>query len=101
MSVMWQQEPECTQRLQRWLSSEQWSKLQVAPEESASQQWAHSLVEFYEGVLRCGEVLPSRGSLGQGMRQPSISPDVYANILKGACKFPSILYILRDGQPLC
>lgn len=74
---------------------------QVAPGDGASQQWAHSLVQFYEGVLRSGEVLPSRGSLGQGMRQPRISPDVYANILKGAGKIPSIQVFLQDGQPLC
>ena len=89
------------QRLRWWLSSKRWSMRQVAPEEGASQQWAHSLVQFYEGVLRSGEVLPSRGSLGQGMRQPRISPDVYANILKGACNLPSILYILQDGQTVC
>ena len=46
--------------------------------------WAEQLVEFYEGVLRSGLVLPSSGGLAEGMRQPSISTEVYANILTGA-----------------
>lgn len=47
-------------------------------------RWAERLVEFYEGVLRTGEVLRSEGGLAEGMRQPTISADVYANILTGA-----------------
>ena len=50
--------------------------------------WADRLVEFYEGVLRNGEVLPTSGGLAQGMRQPSLSADVYANILTGGTALP-------------
>ena len=49
-----------------------------------SEMWAEQLVEFYEGVLRSGLVLPSSGGLAEGMRQPSVSTEVYANILTGA-----------------
>ena len=49
-----------------------------------SETWAEQLVEFYEGVLRSGLVLPSSGGLAEGMRQPSVSTEVYANILTGA-----------------
>ena len=59
--------------------------LQSVPEQERG--WAGRLVEFYEGVLRNGEVLPPSGGLAQGMRQPSISADVYANILAGGFCF--------------
>lgn len=66
-------------------------------------------MEFYEGVLRNGEVLPSAGGLGEGMRQPSISADVYANVLTGdlsrcltsIAKQDSVTWLRECGSPAC
>ena len=55
--------------------------LQVPP--GRTERWTEQLVDFYEGVLRSGLVLPSSGGLAEGMRQPSVSTEVYANILTG------------------
>ena len=63
--------------------------LQSMPEQEGG--WVDRLVEFYEGVLTSGEVLLPSGGLAQGMRQPSLSTDVYANVLTGPPLLPSFL----------
>lgn len=73
--------------------------MQRAP--GQNDRWAERLVEFYEGVLRTGEVLPSEGGLGEGMRQPSISADVYANILTGALQQFTPDVHLNNNNCLC
>ncbi len=82
-----------------WIAMLRWDALlQSVPEQEGG--WASRLVEFYEGVLRSGEVLPPSGGLAQGMRQPSISADVYANILTGGVR-PCHLFFPVDQLPKC
>ena len=69
--------------------------LQAPP--GQNERWAEQLVEFYEGVLRSGLVLPSSGGLAEGLRQPSVSTQVYANILSGAASADSYILLWRLG----
>lgn len=43
----------------------------------------HRLLDYYEAVMRDGQVLPASGGLGQAPAQPAISADVYSIVLSG------------------